>query len=131
MKSLLILLSCISLFLLSSYVQAYTPPQSWNVNLTLGVNTYTPPQSWNVNLTLDETGGGTTECSPTINVDWLITDTQNCNGVNANVGTGTIVISGSGILNILNGANVTAQKLNVMPSGDRVFIWSNGRLILQ
>jgi hypothetical protein len=71
-----------------------------------------------------------TACNPTINVDWVITDSQVCNGVNANVGTGSIRITGVGNLYIINGANVTAKNLTILRTGDAVVISSKSELRL-
>lgn len=71
-----------------------------------------------------------TACNPTINVDWIITDSQVCNGVNANVGTGSIRITGSGNLYIINGANVSAKNISLLRTGDSLIIGSKSELRL-
>lgn len=62
------------------------------------------------------------ECSPTLNSDWVVVNPQVCNGVNARAGTGSIIIGGGGILSLVNGANVTASGLELVKTGDRIFI---------
>ena len=66
-------------------------------------------------------------CSPTLNQNWTISDTQICNGVQANTGTGKIIILGDGELYLINGANVTAKKFEISTTGDRVFINSGSK----
>jgi len=67
------------------------------------------------------------ECSPTLNQDWTILDTQTCNGVQVTTGIGKIIISGEGKLYLINGANVTTNKLEISTTGDRIFINSGSK----
>lgn len=71
------------------------------------------------------------QCSPTLNQDWTISDTQTCNGVEATTGTGKIIIATGGKLYLINGANVTAKKLEIQTTGDRVFINSGSKFKMQ
>ena len=62
------------------------------------------------------------QCSPTIDTDWTIIDEQVCDGVEKTTGTGGIIITTTGSLYLINGANVSASGLNISSSGDKVFI---------
>lgn len=65
---------------------------------------------------------GGAQCSPTLNQDWTITDTQVCNGVQVTTGTGMCSVSATGFLYLINGANVSCNGLDVSVSGEHVFI---------
>jgi hypothetical protein len=67
------------------------------------------------------------QCSPTPDQDWTISDTQICDGVQATTGTGKIIITTGGKLYLINGANVTTKKLEIQTTGDRVFINSGSK----
>ena len=70
-----------------------------------------------------------TQCSNTIDTDWLITDAQTCDNQELNIGTGKIVIS-TGNLTLINSGNVTASGLNITQDGEKVFIFDNSNLII-
>ena len=114
-------LLCLAILLIcSGLISSYDAPSYNSVNLSL-TDSYTAPSYMSVNLTLD--GAVTpTECSPTINQDWLITDEQICDGVSRDIGTGSIKIGVSGKLILINEANVSASGLELLVSGDKVFI---------
>ena len=71
-----------------------------------------------------------TECNPTLNQDWDISDAQVCNGVEVTTGTGGITILSGGNLTLINGANITTTQLNITGSGDQVFINTGCELII-
>lgn len=122
MKKLILL----SIIILSfSFIFAYTAPSSDNVNLVLTAG-YTAPDSQSANLVLGEEVAPT-QCNPTLNQDFIITDEQVCDGVEVTSGTGQINIT-SGNLTLINGANFTARQLNIQTSGEIVFI-NNGSLL--
>ena len=98
----------------------YTAPVYTNVTIVLK-SSYTSPTFENITIFLGEEVQVVTQCNPTVNTAWTITDAQVCNGVQVAIGTGGIVIQ-SGNLTLINGANVTAKGINISVSGDRVFI---------
>jgi hypothetical protein len=69
-----------------------------------------------------------TDCTPTLNQDWSITDEQVCNGVEKTTGTGNIFIETGGTLFLINGANVTTSGLELRTTGDQVFIDTDSEL---
>ena len=69
-----------------------------------------------------------TECNPTLNEDWDISDAQVCDAVQVTTGTGNINILPGGTLTLANGANVSTTKLNLLTTGDQVFINPNCEL---
>ena len=83
------------------------------------------------NLNISWSEKSSSQCSPTLNQDWIISDTQTCNGVQANTGTGKIIIATGGKLYLINGANVTAKKIEISTTGDRVFINSGSKFQMQ
>lgn len=119
MKSYLIILTCILFISFISLVGAdYVAPTYNNVTIVLD-GTYASPEYTNVTVVLGESEE--TNCNPTLDSDWVITDSQVCDGVQVNSGTGNIIIN-SGNLSLINYANVSADSLNINVSGDRVFI---------
>ncbi len=75
-----------------------------------------------------ESVGG--DCSPTLNEDWVISDTQTCDGVDVTTGTGDINVTTGGKLYLINSANVTTTKLNAQTTGDQLFVNSGCRFII-
>ncbi|GAH60287.1 unnamed protein product, partial [marine sediment metagenome] len=73
----------------------------------------------NINISYGE---APTECNPTLDEDWDISDAQVCDAVQVTTGTGNINILSGGTLNLINGANVSTTKLNLLTTGDQVFI---------
>jgi len=115
--------------LMLSLTSAYTAPSYTNVTITLD-NAYTAPLYTNVTIVLgDEAGGGSTNCNPSSNVNWVITDAQVCNGNQISIGTGNITIT-NGNLTLMGGANVSANSIDIKASGDRVFISKGSELRL-
>ena len=70
-----------------------------------------------------------TQCTNTIDTDWLITDAQTCDNQELNIGTGQIVIS-TGNLTLSNSGNVTASGLNITETGEKIFIFDKSNLII-
>ena len=62
------------------------------------------------------------QCSPTLDEDWEISDEQICDAVEVQTGTGIIKILSGGNLTLINGANVSAAGLELLTTGDQVFI---------
>jgi hypothetical protein len=87
-------------------------------------------KNYNVSETRSYTVNTTTPtmCSPTLDADWIISDTQICDGVQVTTGTGQIFITNTGLLYLINGANVTTRGINISKTGDRVFINKGGEL---
>ena len=69
-------------------------------------------------------------CIPPINYTWMVTYPQTCNKVNVTTGNNSIVVTSSGTLTLINGANVSTKALNMTGTGDKVFILSKSMLIL-
>lgn len=112
------LITALSLIAIAS---SYSAPGYTNVTVTLK-DSYTVQNYQNVTIILGEvTPSNVTQCNPTLNANWIITDAQVCDNVNIALGTGGIVIQ-SGNLTLINKANVTAKGINISASGDRVFI---------
>jgi hypothetical protein len=94
---------------------------NWFYNLfDTSTNSFT---SENYTLTISSS------CSPTLNVDWIITDAQTCDATQVTTGTGSIIIT-TGNLTLKNGANVTSKSLNISITGDKVFIYRGSELRL-
>lgn len=72
----------------------------------------------------------TTECSPFFNQNWSISDKQVCDEVIRTTGTGSINILAGGSLHLINGANLTTEKLNLQTTGDQVFIGAGSELAI-
>jgi len=72
--------------------------------------------------------GRAEECSPAPDQDWVISDAQVCDGVEVTTGTGSIIITATGNLTLINGANVSTSGLNLTGTGDKVFICSGCEL---
>jgi len=70
-------------------------------------------------------------CSPSLDVDWEITDAQVCDQVEVTTGTGSIRVLPGGNLTLINTANVTTSKLELNRTGDSVFINDGTRLIME
>ena len=103
MKKLLIFFSLIITLLMSGFVSpVYTAPNKNNVTIVLG----------DIDLI----------CNPSLNVDWVITDTQVCSNKGVTTGTGNIIVKSTGLLFLINGANVTTNGLLISGTGDRVFV---------
>jgi len=68
------------------------------------------------------------ECAPTLDTDWTITDSQTCDMQVANTGTGKIVIGTNGTLTLTNSSNVTTSGLEILRTGDSVFIQNKSEL---
>lgn len=66
-------------------------------------------------------------CSPTVNVDWIITDAQTCS-TDQDIGTGNVVINTGGTLTLISNADVTANSIQLNVNGDSVFINSGSEL---
>lgn len=115
----------ISLIMIS-LTSAYTAPAYTNVTITLN-NAYTSQAYTNVTIVL---GGEITNCNPSLNVNWIITDAQVCNGVQVSTGTGNITISTGGNLTLIGRANVSAKSIDIAVTGDRVFIENGSELRL-
>jgi len=62
------------------------------------------------------------ECNPVLNENWIISDTQVCDAVQVTTGTGDINILSGGTLTLINGANVSTTKINLLTTGDQIFI---------
>lgn len=112
-------------FLFITFVTSYVPPAYNNITSTLESD-YTPDDYYNNTLTLQEEGAGM--CSPSLNQDWEITDTQTCDANEVTTGTGSIIIKSGGTLYLINGANVTTNKLELQTTGDQIFINEGGEL---
>jgi len=115
-------------FLFITFVTSYVPPAYNNITSTLESD-YTPDDYYNNTLTLQEEGEeGAGMCSPSLNQDWEITDTQTCDANEVTTGTGSIIIKTGGKLYLINGANVTTNKLELQTTGDQIFINEGGEL---
>jgi len=68
------------------------------------------------------------QCSPALDEDWIIEDEQTCNGVEVTTGTGSTFITSTGLLYLINGANLTTRGLNVSGTGNKVFINIGGSI---
>ena len=62
------------------------------------------------------------QCNPTLDNDWEISDQQICDGKEVTTGTGKINIISGGTLYLINGANVSTTSLNILSSGDKLFV---------
>ena len=71
----------------------------------------------------------TSDCSPTLDTDWIISTAINCDGVEITTGTGHTIIN-DGNLTLDNGANLTTEQLEINTTGDRVFINSGCQIII-
>jgi hypothetical protein len=116
-----------------------------NVSLLNNLTTYLPngEYNWSINCTDTANNIGTsetrnisvnyiavTQCSPTLNADWVITDAQTCDGTEVTTGTGNIYIQTAGTLTLVNGANVTTSNLELQTTGDCIFINKGANLII-
>jgi hypothetical protein len=70
------------------------------------------------------------QCEPVLNEDWVITDTQVCDGVEVTTGTGACSVGAAGALYLIGGANVTCNGLDASASGNHVFVSKNSRLMI-
>jgi hypothetical protein len=126
MKYFLVLL--ISLLALSFVSAAYTAPTYTNVTIRLGTQpTYVAPLYTNVTIVLDPAFGGG-PCSPSMNVNWIITTQEICLNKEVSIGSGTIIIKPNGNLTLSN-ANVTYHRLQLETTGQQVFIIGGSRFI--
>jgi len=89
---------------------------------------YSPLLMYNLTLTGFNVSEIEEECNPTLNEDWVISDTQVCDGKEVTTGIGDINITSPGTLTLINGANVSTQKLNIKSTGDQVFVDSGCEL---
>jgi len=71
-----------------------------------------------------------TQCTPTLNQDWIITDAQTCDNEEVTTGTGLIVIQTGGNLTLINSANVTTSGINITKDGDAIFLYDNCNLFI-
>jgi hypothetical protein len=120
---LIIFLSIITFILITLVSAVYTSPNYDNVTIVLK-NSYVVQSYDNVTIVLGEIA----PCSPTMNSDWIITDTQICDAKEVTIGTGSIIVT-TGNLTLINGANVTAKNISISSSGDKVFINSKSKLV--
>ena len=127
MKFILFIVAVTVLILSFVSATSYVIPTSDNITIVLD-SSYTIQTSDNITIVLG-TAEASTNCNPTINADWIITDSQLCDAVNINIGTGNIYIN-SGNLTLSNCANVTANSLETRTTGDQVFINKCSELIL-
>jgi hypothetical protein len=118
MKRTIFISMFIGIFVLSLISASYIVPEYYNITIVLDSN-YTVQSYSNVIVVLGEEAS--TNCNPSLNTNWIITDIQICDGVQVTTGSGGIIIT-SGNLTLINGANVTAKGLNISASGDRVFV---------
>ncbi len=104
---------------------------SFKVSQSTLVSPFSPSNSVDDNLlgiyALHE--AAVTQCSNTVDTDWLITDAQVCDNQELNIGTGEIIIS-TGNLTLINSGNVTTSGLNITQDGEKVFIFDNSNLIV-
>lgn len=75
-----------------------------------------------------------TNCSPTLDANWVISDTQVCSGTSVTTGTGDIIVASGGLLFIDSDATVTANQL--IPARTGLYMIQEGggtgpRLIVQ
>ncbi len=69
-----------------------------------------------------------TECSPTLNQDWEISDNQVCDNTEVTTGTGGIVLIDGGNLTLINNANVTTSGINITDSGGIISVYPGSEL---
>ena len=73
------------------------------------------------------------QCNPQTNQNWVITDAQVCDGVNRDIGTGTIIIQPGGSLELKNNANVTSSSFSIVDRATnlwRILIEHGSRFLL-
>ena len=68
------------------------------------------------------------QCNPAVNQNWVITDSQTCQGKNINLGVGNISVT-TGSLMITDGSNITANSFSMTGSGNKIIINKGGRII--
>ncbi len=79
-----------------------------------------------INITYTEMAP--TQCSPTLNEDWEISDNQVCDAVDVTTGTGGIVLISGGNLTLINNANVTTSGINKTDSGGYIVVYPGSQL---
>lgn len=67
-------------------------------------------------------------CTPTLNTDWIITDSQICDSKILTL-FGKIIINSGGSLNIMGNSNITVKGLEINRNGDSVFLHKGSKLI--
>lgn len=93
--------------------------------LTKNIDSGSPTDFWITDLTdlfVYHINTLESQCIPVLNQDWIITNNQNCNRKEVNLGIGNIIIQGNGYLSLINSANITTNSLLINATGDRVFI---------
>lgn len=73
-------------------------------------------------------------CNPSLDVDWVISDAQVCDGVTRTTGNGSIIITSTGSLELLNGASLTTTgfpSIARATSGWRVMIERGSMLLME
>jgi hypothetical protein len=127
MKYFLISVAVIVFLLTFVSANGYVAPSMDNITIVLDQN-YTVQPVDNIIIVLGQAAPPVTNCNPIVNADWIITDSQTCDAVNINIGTGNIYIN-SGNLTLSNCANVTANSIEIRTTGDRIFINKCSELI--
>lgn len=92
-----------------------------------------PTDFWiadNINRFIYHLSTNNNTCTATLNVNWIISDTQVCNNQQVAIGTGMIIITSTGKLYLYN-STVSAKTLNMTGTGDKVFINQGSQLRLK
>ena len=69
-----------------------------------------------------------TECSPTLNEDWIVSEAEVCDNAEVTTGTGGIVLISGGNLTLINNANVTTSGINKTDSGGYIVVYPGSQL---
>ena len=102
------------------------------VGLSIGYRWYADDNVGNINntgvfslITVSD------QCSPILNQDWNISDTQVCDAKNVMTGTGSINILSGGLLYLINSANISTTSFNLQTTGDQIFINSGSEIQIE
>jgi concanavalin A-like lectin/glucanase superfamily protein/FG-GAP repeat protein len=69
-----------------------------------------------------------TDCNPSLNLDWIISTGIACNSKNFSIGTGQLIVNSNGILIINESSNITVNGLRLNRIGDSIYVGKGSKL---